>query len=240
MADKPKLQDIAELLQHLRHSQADRRRQEEAGGITPQLQMLRAWQSQRLAQTHADLLANPRYAPAGRFFLDDLYGPHDFSQRDQDILHVYRSMRRLLPDVLIHPLSLVIELNNLTAALDEALLHVLVTELGVTDTITPGQYAEAYRRCDNYDDRLRQLDLIVAIGREIDRLVRLPFIKTTLRLVRGPARLAGWSELHDFLERGFAAFKHMGGAETFLQTLYERERQILDQIYAGDPDPFAV
>lgn len=240
MADQPKLQDIAELLQHLRRSQTDRRRQEEAAGLAPQLQMLRAWQSQRLAETHADLLAYPRYGPACRFFLNDLYGPQDFSQRDQDILHVYRSMRRFLPDVLIHPLSLVIELNNLTTALDEALLHVLVTELGVTDWITAEQYAEAYRRCDNYDDRLRQLDLIVAIGREIDRLVRLPFIKTTLRLVRGPARLAGWSELHDFLERGFAAFKHIGGAEIFLQTLYECERQILDQIYAGAPDPFAV
>ena len=237
---RPKLQDIAQVLQHLRHGQEGRRRREAAGGITPQLQMLRTWQSQRLAQTHDDLLANPRYGPAGRFFLEDLYGPHDFSQRDQDILHVYQSMRRFLPDVLIHPLSLVIELNDLTANLDEAMLHILFTELGVGDTITAEQVAEAYRRSDNYNDRLRQLDLIVTIGREMDRLVRLPFIATTLRLARGPARLAGWSELQDFLERGFAAFKHMGGAETFLQTIYERERQILAQIYAGATDPFAV
>jgi len=240
MADKPRQQEITQLLHHLRHSQGDRQRRVAAGGITPQLLMLRAWQSERLARTHADLLASPRYGPASRFFLDDLYGPHDFSQRDQDILHVYHSMRRFLPDVLIHPLSLVIELNDLTSALDEALLHVLVTELGVAGTITAELYAEAYRRCDNYDDRLRQLDLIVTIGREIDRLVRLPFINTTLRLVRGPARLAGWSELHDFLEQGFAAFKHMGGADAYLQTLYQRERQILDQIYAGAADPFAV
>ena len=42
---------------------------------------LRVWQAARLERTHSDLLASPRYRAATRFFLDELYGSKDFSQR---------------------------------------------------------------------------------------------------------------------------------------------------------------
>jgi hypothetical protein len=37
-----------------------------------------------------------------------------------------------------------------------------------------------------------------------------------LKLMRGPAHLAGLGELHEFLERGFNAFRGMGSASEFL------------------------
>ncbi|MBP7665962.1 MAG: hypothetical protein KA774_03870, partial [Burkholderiaceae bacterium] len=43
---------------------------------------LKAYQAARFARTYADLLAHPRYGAAARFFLDELYGPQEFSQRD--------------------------------------------------------------------------------------------------------------------------------------------------------------
>ena len=36
----------------------------------------------------------------------------------------------------------------------------LVDQLGVTDSIAREQYAAGYRLCDNYDERVRQIDLI--------------------------------------------------------------------------------
>ena len=48
-------------------------------------QRLREWQAARLAQTHGDLLASPRYAQAATFFLSDLYGEKDFSERDAEV-----------------------------------------------------------------------------------------------------------------------------------------------------------
>ena len=57
-------------------------------------------------------------------------------------------------------------------------------------------------------------------------------------MMRQPARLAGLSALQDFLERGFAAFRGMGGAQTFLATIDERETQILEAIVDGATDPF--
>ena len=49
-------------------------------------------------------------------------------------------------------------------------------------------------------------------------------------MMRQPARLAGLSGLQDFLERGFAAFRSMGGAEEFLRTIDARETQIMEAI----------
>jgi hypothetical protein len=206
--------------------------------LDPQLALLRAWQTDRLARTHADLLASPRYGPACRFFLSDLYAPRDFSQRDQDFEQLHRFLQRYLPAPLLRVLTRAIEANTLTKELDEILLAVLVNDLEMMDAISPQMYCEAYRRGDNYDKRVRQIELIVEVGREIDRIVRLPLSGIVLRLARRPAQRAAWTEIQDFLERGYAAFKHMGGADTFLYTLYQREKQILDRIFAGDSDPF--
>ena len=214
-------------------------REEVAGReLEPHMRLLRAWQAERLARTHADLLESPRYGAATLFFMSDVYGARDFSQRDHDITRMYETMRALMPRAMERALELVIGLNALTSRLDGLLLDVLVGELGVTDTLTTELYAEGYRRCDNYEDRVRQIDLIVTVGREIDALVHRPAIGLALRLARVPVRLAGWGELHDFFERGFAAFRRMNGADEFLRTISERERQILDRIFAGDPDPF--
>ena len=225
---------------YLRAARVGRRERVEGGELDPQMALLKAWQAERLARTHADLLESERYGPAGEFFMEDVYGARDFSQRDHDVLRVYESMHRLLPRPMLHALELVIELNALTHELDERLLDVLVDELGVTDEITAEQYAEAYRIADNQAERRRQIDLIDELGREIEALVRKPAVGLALKLARVPARIAGWHELQDFFERGFAAFKHMRGADEFLTTILGRERRILDRIYAGADDPFSI
>ncbi len=64
-------------------------------------------------------------------------------------------------------------------------------------------------------------------------------IRQALALMRRPARLAGLFALHDFLERGFLAFRNMDGAGEFLATIDRRERELLAAIYAGENAPFA-
>lgn len=208
--------------------------------LDPHLELLRQWQTTRMAHTHSDLLASPDYGDACRFFLSDVYGPHDFSQRDQDFMQVYHALGRIFPPRIVKALELVIELNDLTQKLDNKLLQALVSELHVTEIITPDLYAEAYRRCHNYDERMRQIDLVVEVGQEIHRLVHMPFIGLTLRLAHQPTQWMGWFELQDFLERGYVAFKQLSDAEMFLRLIEQRERQILDQIFAGVSNPFVI
>lgn len=193
-----------------------------------QLDGLRAFQSRRLADTYADLLASPRYAKACRFFLKDVYAAKDFRARDAEIRQLYEIMSHFLPDILLKLVKTVIELNDLTQALDEELWSAMHDQLGVTDTITMESYVAGYRLCDNYDERAYQIELIGRVGRMVDLTVKIPMIATTLKLVRGPVTLAGWGELHDWIQRGFLAFKRMHGGKEFLATIHEREMAFLD------------
>ncbi len=240
MQEAPTATDVARLLVELHRRRAATHRPASGDALSQAEILFRAWQSQRLARTHADLLASDRYGPACRFFLEQIYAPRDFSQRDQDVHQMYAFMRRFLPERLLHTLTLVIELNDLTRQLDARLLAVLTEQLGVTDALTPQQYARGYQLCDNMAERRRQIELIVSVGRGIERLTRLPFIGWTLRLAHGPAYRAGWVELQDFLEQGLAAFEQMHGASYFLRTIHARELRILEHLMAGAPDPFVV
>ncbi len=238
MASRPEPQARFDPLAAVRHIDRLRHERVTPAPVDPRLLFLRSWQSRRLARTYADLLEHPRYRPACQFFLDDLYGPRDFSQRDHDLTRLYEFVRSLMPEPMIRPLARSVELHFFTQALDARLLDVLVNQLGVTDTLTVSLYAEAYRLCDNYADRVRQIEMIVEIGNYLDAVVRVPLAGMALALAHGPAIRGGWVEMTEFLERGFEAFEHMRGAKPFLAIIQKREMQALDKIYARDPDPF--
>ncbi len=224
--------------QLLRGNIAGERIEVEVGELSAEMGMLRRWQADRLKKTYADLLRSPKYGRASAFFLNDIYGAEDYSQRDADAENAYQSMRKYLPDRLLTTLGKAIELNRLTHELDVRLLDVLVKQLHVTEQMSAVQYAEAYRLCANYDRRVYQIELLVELGDGLDKITRVPMIGMILRVARRPAHRAGWGELHDFLERGFATFKKMGKASSFLQLVEERERLILDKMYASDLHPF--
>jgi len=205
--------------------------------------LLRAWQAERLATTYADLLQDPRYCPATQFFLEDLYGPKDYAVRDEGVGKVIANMTRLLPGEALKVLAMALELDVMSERLDLALTRELRSgqrDLQSPLRISPASYARAYRKCDNRSARMKQIELIVRIGAEVDRLTAKPMIETTLSLMRTPARLMGLAELQCFLERGFKAFKHMQGADDFLAIIQRRERRIAQQLFAARTRPFVT
>lgn len=200
----------------------------------PRLAELKDWQSRRLERTYAELAAQKRYAKATRFFLDDLYGPKDFSARDTEMMRIMPVMSRILPASAVETAALAIELDALSEELDQK----VATRLAA-GPITDASYAAAYRQSPERADRERQVDLIDAVGHRLDALVKRPLVERLLGLMRKPARMAGLSDLQDFLERGFAAFKDMGGADEFLAALRAREIAILNRLFSGAKDPFS-
>jgi hypothetical protein len=206
----------------------------EAGHPPPRLAELKDWQAVRLARTYADLAADPRYDKATDFFLGDLYGAKDFSGRDEAMLRIYPVMVRTLPRGAVETAALAIEVDALSEDLDRRVAAVL--EAG---DIGEASYARAYRLAGTRAERERQIELIEEVGRRLDTLVTKPLVYSTLKLMRRPAKLAGLEELQSFLERGFAAFRHMGGAETFLATIAGRETRILSRLFSGHPSPFS-
>lgn len=192
---------------------------------------LKNWQARRLARTHADLLAEPRHGPAARFFLHDLYGAKDFAQRDAELARLVPTLVRLLPEAALATIADAVEMDALSERVDLA----MVMQLRATDplAIDEATYAQAYRLAGSRSDRERQIELIVTIGQSLDRLVRHRWLGRLLEAMGGPARVAGLSQMHDFLLRGFEAFRAIGGAAEFLARIETRERAILEALYAG-------
>jgi len=195
---------------------------------------VKAWQAARLARTYADLASQPRYRAATRFFLEDVYGPKDFSARDEELLRIVPAMKRILPATAVATAALAIELEALSEALDQALARALGAA-----PLDEGRYAEAYRASSTREERVRQVELALAVGRRLDALVWKPLIGATLRLMRKPAHLAGLGDLQDFLEEGYEAFRTMKGCEEFLAALHTREMAIVNRLLSGASPSFS-
>jgi hypothetical protein len=222
----------ARLERHLRQLRALR-----GPGATPpaRLAELKRWQAQRLQRTYADYSAQPRYRAATSFFIDDLYGAKDFGSRDQAMLRILPVMSRMLPESAVETAALAIELEALSEELDQRLAAVLPG-----GALTDEGYPAAYRASATRKERERQVELIEASGRRLDELVRRPMVGQMLKMMRRPARLAGLADLQDFLERGYAAFRDMKGADEFLAIVKTRETRILNALFSTSPKPFSL
>ena len=200
---------------------------------------LRGWQAARFEHTYADLMASDRYRPAAEYFLSDLYGPKDFSERDEELERLLPVLTRILPAAAIHTLGVGVELDLLSETLDSAMVRALFAAGQAADAdISEAAYVKAYRACDNRRGREQQIKLIVEIGVAIDDITRKPLLRAAIALIKGPAYAAHMGELHDFLERGFIAFRHMQHAEEFLAIIRERETLILERLFAKHRTPF--
>ena len=199
---------------------------------------LRQWQADRLGRTHRDLLESERYGPAAEFFLTDLYGPGDCARRDADVMRVMPTAERLLPESGLKVLAQAIELDALSEELDY-LMVVALRRSGAIGRLTAAAYALAYREVGEPERRAHQITLVTELGMTLDRLARKPFLGTTLKLVSGPAHLAGLGELFSFVERGYRVCHQMGRANEFLETIASRETVIMKALFDGDASVLA-
>lgn len=189
---------------------------------------LAAFQARRLARSYADLQGTPRYGPAVEFFLADLYGPQDLTERDAQVLRALDKLKRFLPGNALQALARAFELHVLSIELDAA----TAAALPAGRPLDGDAYAAAYRAAGRPADRDRQIALIGDIGTLLDGLAHRPEVGLAIRLARGPAHAAGFGQLQDFLERGFEAFRTMDGAQEFLAAIDERERALMTRLFA--------
>jgi hypothetical protein len=199
---------------------------------------LRRWQAQRLERSFDRFLQDPGTRPAAHFFLDDVYGDHDFARRDADIARVLPAMQRLLPPALLATVADGIELGALTQAFDLRMAAVLDRIGPSPGPLDAALYMQAYREVGLRRLRGHQIALIGSVGTGLETALRMPRVGTLLKLSRLPAKAAGLGELQRFLERGFEAFAHLHDVDAFLGAIDSNERAISRRLLAGDADPF--
>lgn len=219
------------ILQHLQAVDRERLRRHDDPALGERVQALKKYQQQRFAGTYADLLASPRYAAAARFFLEELYGPGDFSARDAQFARVVPALVRLFPEQVVQTVDHLAELHALSERLDGE----MATALGM-DTLSAGAYVRAWQTVGQAAQRQQQIDLTLAVGASLDELTRKPLLRQALRMMRGPATAAGLADLQRFLEQGFDTFKAMRGAQDFLGTVRQREEALAAALFtASEP-----
>ena len=215
-------------------SQVDAQRAQRAAdpALAARVQAVKHYQHERFQHTYADLLAQPRYAQATRFFLEELYGPEDFTRRDTQFKRVVPGLVRLFPREVVLTVQTLGELHALSETLDTAM-----GEAVPDGPVGLAGYVQAWQRVGRPDDRQRQIQLTRRVAEALDVYTRNPLLRHSLRLMRGPARLAGLAELQSFLESGFDTFRAMHGAQDFLNTVVQREQAIAAWLFnasAGD------
>lgn len=188
---------------------------------------VKAYQAARLRRTYSDLLEIERFRPACEFFLEELYGAKDFSQRDQEALRVVAKLASMLPERAIHTMALAVELDELSEQLDARVARVVALPIDAQ------RYAAAYRAAGTRAEREHQIETIDLIGRSLERVARIPLLAPMLHMMHAPAEAAGLGHLHRFLQSGFDAFKAMGGAGEFLDTIRRRETALMETLLAG-------
>ncbi|HZF78517.1 MAG TPA: hypothetical protein VEZ89_01885 [Rubrivivax sp.] len=189
---------------------------------------MKAYQQHRFERTYADLLVSPRYEGAARFFLDELYGPADYTERDAQFMRVVPALVRLFPQAIVETVQTLVSLHALSESLDTAMGQALAHPM-----LDAAHYHRAWLATGQAEARERQIGLLVALGTELERLTRKPLLRHSLRMMRAPARAAGLDQLQVLLENGFDTFHAMRGAGQFLATIAGRERALAAALFSS-------
>lgn len=223
------IRDAVMHVAQLRHTAAN------TPGLALAVRQIKELQARRFAGTYADLFQSEPYRLAGQFFLEELYSAKDYTGRDAQFARIAGALERIFPKQVVKTAVLLAQLHHLSETLDMAMAQHWLRHAGMPDS---ARYVTAWRDVGRSPDRDLQLASVVNLGRELDRLTRTPGLRLMLKMMRGPANLAGLGALQKFLESGFDTFVAMGkqgkGASYFLETLQTREAKLMVLLFDAD------
>ncbi|WP_137896477.1 hypothetical protein [Ramlibacter sp. 2FC] len=199
------------------------------------VQAIKRLQAQRFAGSYADLLAGGSFQAVARFFLDELYGDRDDSERDAQFARIAGALESLFPEAVATTAAALAELHALTEQLDHAMGRAWLD--GPHSLSRTRRYVEAWQAVGQPALRKQQLDTALVVGEDLVRLARMPGLGLMLKMMRKPAHAAGLGAIQALLEHGFETFSALArrreGVAAFLALLREREEALLELLFEG-------
>ena len=226
MATTANNEDTDAIVQELQIVSAERAARRAEAGLAARVQALKHYQQERFRRTYADLLNDARHRDAALFFLEELYGPKNFEERDAQFMRIVPAVRRMFPHEIVQTVSNLASLHALSETLDTEMGRHLPSEAVIAE-----DYAAAWQATGRPEAREKQIALTLAVAQAPDRNTRRGWVRPTVRLRRGPPPAAGMSELQNFLENGFDTFKALRGANYFLDCIAKRERALATALF---------
>ena len=194
------------------------------------LVFLREFQSKRLRDSYLDFIEIPKYQGTCEFFFGRVYRSDDPTERDREFERFYHRLKIVFAGDIERCMKNMIELQRISVDLDLAMLPVL-TQIGVDIEFDMTQYEEAYRLCDNYDDRKHQIDLLVSTLRLAHHLYHLPGIGVALKTLNRVHKWMGNAMTTEFLLDGFYQIRPVSDIDPLAKAIEVRETERLDRIY---------
>lgn len=218
-----------ETLQQLAIVDSERQARAADPVLAARVAKIKLYQQRRFELWYADLLASGRYQRAARFFLEQLYGPTDFVERDRQFARIVPKIDAMMPAEVSATVGDLARLHAISERLDSEMARALPS-----DELRPASYVRAWQRVGQEAQRTAQIELVTGIGAALDRFTRRAWIVTALRLMRGPAHAAGLGALQTFLESGMDSFRSMRGAVEFLAIVRDRETALMRALFDTD------
>jgi hypothetical protein len=197
---------------------------------------VKRFQARRFAQTYADLLSAGPYKDAARFFLEELYSDKDYSLRDAQFSRIAGALQTFFPKQVVAIAVSLADLHALTEDLDHKMGVEWLLAGEIEYANEQQRYLHAWRAVGRRKARIAQLNDVLAVGYELEKLTRASGLRMMLKIMRRPASAAGLDSLQSFLESGFDTFAEMNGrgrgAQEFLRIVQKRESLLIDQLFA--------
>ncbi|MEO1580327.1 MAG: hypothetical protein AAFR91_00680 [Pseudomonadota bacterium] len=186
-----------------------------------------------------DLRSRPGYSEAIDYIISDMVGP-TIAARDAELAKVVPMMSRILPSGALEALATALELNATILRINLDIEALLRDGIVGGAAISEREYCAASREAATLDDCLRLIAMTRRAGESLERIVRIPMIGSTLRMMRGPARLVGVTDLHEFLVRGYTIFRAIDDVHEFLDTVEARMTAVFTRVFEAPLDTLAV
>ncbi|EOR03111.1 FFLEELY motif protein [Acinetobacter genomosp. 15BJ] len=209
--------------------------------LEQRLHEVQTWMKERIAHTHQEFFARPENQLMAQYFLKRLYGGPDFdalAQQIERLLKFAHKVEKFVPENGIKTGTKSVSLAVLATQLDEQVAQQLLADYPADTPLTDEIMRDTLVKLDQGEARYEQLRLLDELGVTLDKYMRSTMMYATFKMCKGLAHKYHFDGMYEFIQEGFAAMKPMKSAATFIQTFTEKEREIIDRVHAGHPNPF--
>jgi len=188
------------------------------------------WQISYMLPFYKELRLREDTKTAIDFVVSDLAGT-EISERDLEIQRVVPAMIRILPGKALRTIASGMEMNARILELNLSIYKTYHRQNNDATIYTEKKYCIAAREATSLGECIELISLTKQLGYDLERIVRIPLIGLSLKAMRKPASLAGFSSLQLFLEKGYSAFSKLDSVDQFLRTTETKMRQMFEHIY---------
>ncbi|OTG84911.1 FFLEELY motif protein [Acinetobacter sp. ANC 4648] len=202
-----------------------------------------AWLKERIQETHQELFQTPENQLMAKYFINRLYGGPEFddlAQQIERLLKYAHKAEKILPENAIKTGMKSVGLAVLAMQLDEQVAAQLLQDYPAEQTINDEMMRLTLIKLNQEHARYQQLDMLDELGAALDKYMRSFIMHTAFKMCKGTANKYHFELMYDFIGEGFIAMKPMKSATAFIHSFTTCERQIIENVHAGKPNPFRI